>query len=105
MIGMGSNLVAGIFLAVLLILIAIPAAGALLCGIWLWRKKRLLALAFLIPSVFYLALFFFVFAPRPLPRYEVHLDLRSGRGMSSLCAIPCCIRDGIKRLRRDDCKL
>jgi hypothetical protein len=86
MIGMGSNLVVAAFVAILLILIAIPATGALFCGIWLWlwRKKRILALIFIIPSTLYLSFFLYVFIPRPLPHYTVRLDLRHPTDLSGI---------------------
>ncbi|MEI9998834.1 MAG: hypothetical protein WDO13_06525 [Verrucomicrobiota bacterium] len=81
---MGSNLVAGILLAILMIGVAFAAAGALLCGIWLWRKKRFLALIFILPSAVYLTFFLYIFIPRPLPQYVVHLDLRHPTDLSGI---------------------
>ena len=86
MFGMGSNLVVAAFIAVLMIVIAFAAAGALICGIWSWRKKRFLASIFIIPSTLYLIFFLFIFIPRPLPQYTVHLDLRHPDDLSGLPA-------------------
>jgi hypothetical protein len=86
MVGMGSNLVVAAFLAALMIGIAIPALGVLISGAWIWNKKRGLAVAFIIPSSLYLLFFLYVFVPRPLPSYEVHLDLRHPTDLSGIPA-------------------
>jgi hypothetical protein len=64
--------------------IAFAALAGLFCGIWFWREKRDLSLAFLIPSALYLFLFFYFFTPRPLPHHVLTIDLRKPVDLSGI---------------------
>jgi hypothetical protein len=83
---MGSNILLAYVIAVLCSGIALAALGFLLCGIWLWRKRRWLSLVFLIPSGIYLVLFLYVFIPRPLPHHILTIDLRRPTDLSGIPA-------------------
>ena len=80
--GMGSNFVLAYAIALLCEGIALAALGFFICGIFLWRKKRWLSLVFIIPSVLYLALFLYLFIPRPLPHRSLTIDLRKPTDLS-----------------------
>jgi hypothetical protein len=81
---MGSNFVGAIFIALVCIGVAFFALGAFFCGIYFWRKKRWLSLAFLIPSILYLIPFFYVFTPRPLTHRILTIDLRRPTDLSGI---------------------
>ncbi len=82
---MGSNLLVGLLVVFLFNGLAVIALGCTICGLWLLRKRRGLGLTLLIPSAAYLALFLYLFTPRPLPHHVVNIDLRE---RTNLVGIP-----------------
>src|SRR5476649_598090 len=73
-----------IIISIICIGVAFFDLCAFLLGIYLWRKKRWLSLALLVPSVLYLALFLYVFTPRPLPTHTLVIDLRKPKDLSGI---------------------
>jgi hypothetical protein len=73
-----------IIISIICMGVAFFALCAFLLGIYLWRKKRWLSLVLLVPSFLYLALFLYVFTPRPLPTHTLVIDLRKPKDLSGI---------------------